>query len=146
MPRDVEIDCFTTSCNSPDHRSYTLLFALMAQSPRLSRLPLWISHWLGYRRSESKSQPSYIVYVWSFVGAFCGLALLQAVFGQAQYFIDRNVPSIIASYVCISKTCWFSLLMSWTYLSVTRVHLPYSVTGSLECLWANLGLWYLVIS
>lgn len=66
---------------------------------RLSRLPPWASRWLGYREHPPKEQPPYIVYLWSFIGAFCGLSVLQAIFGQAQYFIDREVPPILASYV-----------------------------------------------
>jgi CBS-domain-containing membrane protein len=36
--------------------------------------------------------------MWSFIGAFLGISLIQAVFGQAHYFIERGVPSIVASY------------------------------------------------
>jgi hypothetical protein len=72
----------------------------MAPPNRLARLPPWISHWLGYRSSPAKKQPVYIIYLWSFIGAFCGLSVLQAIFGHAHYFIDRHVPSIVASYVC----------------------------------------------
>lgn len=71
----------------------------MTSPSRLARLPRWISHWLGYRDAPPAKQPEYIVWLWSFVGAFCGLSILQAVFGHSQYFIERSVPSIIASYV-----------------------------------------------
>ena len=71
----------------------------MASSSRLSRLPIWLSRWLGYRRSTAPKQPENIVYIWSLVGSFCGLAILQAVFEQAHYFINRHVPTIVASYV-----------------------------------------------
>ena len=68
---------------------------------RLSRLPPWASRWLGYRQAPpDREPPPYVVYLWSFIGAFAGLSLLQAIFGQAQYFIDRHVPPILASYVC----------------------------------------------
>lgn len=78
----------------------------MAPPNRLARLPTWISHWLGYRSSPAKKQPVYIIYLWSFTGAFCGLSVLQAIFGHAHYFIDRHVPSIVASYVCpFHPTC-----------------------------------------
>ncbi|THH17428.1 hypothetical protein EW146_g3379 [Bondarzewia mesenterica] len=65
---------------------------------RLSRLPLWLSRWLGYRPSPPPKQPEYIVWFWSWVGAFCGLSVIMAVFGQAHYFIERNVPLLVASY------------------------------------------------
>ncbi|KAF9226519.1 HPP-domain-containing protein [Gyrodon lividus] len=66
----------------------------------LSRVPLAISHWLGYRASPPKPllAESFTVWTWSFVAAFCGVSLLQAVFSRAHYFIERGVPSIIASY------------------------------------------------
>ncbi|KAG7089424.1 hypothetical protein E1B28_011110 [Marasmius oreades] len=70
----------------------------MAQPPRLSRIPTPISHFLGYRPSPPGKVPDYLVWFWSFIGAFCGIALLQAVFSQAHYFTERGVPSIIASY------------------------------------------------
>ncbi|KAK7050826.1 hypothetical protein VNI00_004937 [Paramarasmius palmivorus] len=65
---------------------------------RLSRLPHSISHWLGHRSKPPAKLPDYQVWAWSFIGAFCGISVLQAVFGHAQYFIERGVPSIIASY------------------------------------------------
>ncbi|THH03432.1 hypothetical protein EW146_g10444 [Bondarzewia mesenterica] len=65
---------------------------------RLSRLPLWLSRWLGYRPSPPPKRPEYIVWFWSWVGAFCGLSVIMAVFGQAHYFIERNVPLLVASY------------------------------------------------
>ncbi|ESK93991.1 hpp family protein [Moniliophthora roreri MCA 2997] len=42
--------------------------------------------------------PDYQVWAWTFIGAFCGISVLQAVFGYAHYFIKRGVPSIVASY------------------------------------------------
>lgn len=68
---------------------------------RLSRLPPQVSRWLGYRATPPPKQPDYIIYLWSFIGAFGGIAMIQAVFGQAHYFIERKVPPIIASYVRI---------------------------------------------
>jgi hypothetical protein len=71
----------------------------MSQS-RLSHLPRSISRWLGYRTpGHAPPQSPYVVYVWSFIGAFCGLATIQAIFERARYFVDRSVPPIIASYV-----------------------------------------------
>ncbi|KAF8172651.1 HPP family-domain-containing protein [Pholiota molesta] len=65
-----------------------------------SRLPLppFLSRLLGYRSSPPPKRPDYIIYLWSFIGAFGGISLLQAVFGQAHYFIERGVPTVIASY------------------------------------------------
>ncbi|KIJ70017.1 hypothetical protein HYDPIDRAFT_73506, partial [Hydnomerulius pinastri MD-312] len=65
---------------------------------RLSKAPPAISRWLGYRASPPKTLPEYGVWTWSFIAAFCGVSVLQAVFSRAHYFIERGVPSIIASY------------------------------------------------
>ncbi|KAF8951004.1 HPP family protein [Flammula alnicola] len=70
----------------------------MSSPNRLSRLPQVLSRWLGYRAGPVPKRPDYIIYLWSFIGAFCGISLIQAVFGQAHYFIERGVPSIVASY------------------------------------------------
>ncbi|RDB27131.1 hypothetical protein Hypma_004572 [Hypsizygus marmoreus] len=64
----------------------------------LAEWPAWASRWLGYRATPPPKRPEYIIWLWSFIGAFCGISLIQAVFEQAQYFIDRGVPPIIASY------------------------------------------------
>lgn len=74
----------------------------MTSPSRLSRFPRWISRWLGYRSTPPPPKPpQYIVYVWSFIGAFCGLALLQAVFGHSKYFVDRSTVPVVASFVSI---------------------------------------------
>lgn len=65
----------------------------------LTRLPTWLTHWFGVRSEALPKRALYVSYIWAFVGAFCGLSVLQAIFGQARYFIDRGVPEIIASYV-----------------------------------------------
>jgi len=70
----------------------------MASLNPLSRLPPWLSRWLGFRAQPQAPIPHYIVWLWSFIGSFCGISLIQAVFGQAHYFIERGVPSIVASY------------------------------------------------
>lgn len=79
---------------------------MTAKPNRLSHLPTFISHWLGYRAGPPVKRPNYVVWFWSFVGAFGGLSILQAVFGHAQYFINRKVPSIIASYGASAVLCY----------------------------------------
>lgn len=69
----------------------------------LFRLPLWVSRWLGYRQ-EPKAAPGFaVICFWSFLGAFCSLAVLQAVFGHTQYFISRHTPAVVASFVSKSQ-------------------------------------------
>lgn len=65
----------------------------------LPRLPTWVSWWLGYRSVPPKPQPDYVVLIWSFIGAFCGLSILQALFGRVSYFVEQGVPPIVVSYV-----------------------------------------------
>ncbi|PPQ86799.1 hypothetical protein CVT26_004143 [Gymnopilus dilepis] len=64
----------------------------------LPRLPWWISRWFGYRAEPQTPKPFYLVWAWTWIGAFCGISVLQAVFGQAHYFVEGGVPSIVASY------------------------------------------------
>ncbi|KAF4616880.1 hypothetical protein D9613_008922 [Agrocybe pediades] len=73
---------------------------------RLSRLPTWISHWLGYRTKHQTKLPNYRIWMWSWIASFCGISLIQAVFGQAHYFIERGVPSIVASYGATAVLCY----------------------------------------
>jgi hypothetical protein len=73
--------------------------------PSLTSLPTWCSHWLGYRTNPVKPPPKYIVHIWSFIGAFCGLSILQALFSYSEYFIERGVPIIVASYASIQTLC-----------------------------------------
>jgi len=70
----------------------------MPYNHRLASWPAWLSRWLGYRSSPPPKRSDRTVWIWSFVGAFCSISLIQAVFGQVQYFIRRGVPSIVASY------------------------------------------------
>jgi len=62
--------------------------------------PTWLSRWFGYRAPGAAlpSKTNYVVWIWSFIGAFGGLSVLQAVFINAEYFVQRKVPPIIASY------------------------------------------------
>ncbi|KAF5347956.1 hypothetical protein D9756_010212 [Leucocoprinus leucothites] len=64
----------------------------------LAPLPAWLSRWFGYRRIPLPKRPDYIIWIWTFTGAFSCIAVLQAVFEQAQYFVRRRVPPIVASY------------------------------------------------
>ncbi|KAG8162081.1 hypothetical protein KVR01_007846 [Diaporthe batatas] len=63
-----------------------------------SNLPPALSHWFGARSQPPPQTPFWNSLLWAFVGAFCGLSVLQAVFGHASYFIDRGVPQLVASY------------------------------------------------
>lgn len=68
----------------------------------MAQLPSWVTRWLGMRSQPPPPQPTWISLLWAFVGAFCGLSVLQAIFAHDSYFTDRGVPQLVASYV------WFS--------------------------------------
>ncbi|PCG91299.1 HPP [Penicillium occitanis (nom. inval.)] len=65
---------------------------------RLSRLPPWISYWFGYRAETPGPLSTWKVAAWSFIAAFCGLSVVEAIFNYSYYFTSRHVPGIIASY------------------------------------------------
>lgn len=64
---------------------------------RLDRLPSWISHWLGYRKEESKEP--HVLYQWvsTFIGVFLGLLTAGAVYNYAPAIQRLHPPIIIAS-------------------------------------------------
>lgn len=71
---------------------------------RLAAWPAWASRWLGYRATPPPKLSKPLIWFWTFIGAFSGLSVLQALFNYSHYFIGRGVPVIIASYVSTSVT------------------------------------------
>jgi hypothetical protein len=81
----------------------------------LSRLPPWISRWLGYRGTNLPPSRTWIVCLWGFIGAFGGVASIIAVFAHTSYFHNIHlVPPIVASFVSIER-------MKLTTMSLTLV-------------------------
>ena len=78
----------------------------------LKKWPTWLSRWFGYRPPDAAppATTNYVVWIWSFIGAFGGLSVLQAIFTYSEYFLQRKVPSIIASYLSISRHLVSSLI------------------------------------
>ncbi|PVI05667.1 HPP-domain-containing protein [Periconia macrospinosa] len=72
----------------------------------LARLPRPISHFLGYRDQAVTPSPDYLVCIWGFIGAFCGLSVILAVFGHTDYFNSRSVPPIVASFGASAILCY----------------------------------------
>lgn len=62
-------------------------------------VPAWLKRWGGFH--SSGPAPAYALYVWPFIGSFCALAVLQAVFGHSWYFIIRGAPVLVTSYVSL---------------------------------------------
>lgn len=72
----------------------------------LARWPPLLSRWLGFRATAPRPQHRLVVWAWSFIGAFVGMSLLQAVFGHSAYFKQRGVPPIIASFAASAVLCY----------------------------------------
>ncbi|KAJ8131097.1 hypothetical protein O1611_g2527 [Lasiodiplodia mahajangana] len=79
----------------------------------MKRYVPWVTHWLGFRNDSEvkRSGPpkTYVPYLWAFVGSFAGLAVLQAIFGQSAYFIERGVPPLVASYGASAVLCFAAI-------------------------------------
>jgi len=66
---------------------------------RLDRLPRILGRFLGYRPQKPGALGNVIVSLWSFVGAFAGVALIEGVYGAIPSIEGHQVPLIIASFV-----------------------------------------------
>ncbi|EJD51947.1 HPP-domain-containing protein [Auricularia subglabra TFB-10046 SS5] len=72
----------------------------------LARWPALASRWLGFRAVPPKPQHRAVIWAWSFIGAFVGMSVLQAVFGHTAYFKERHAPPIIASFAASAVLCY----------------------------------------
>ncbi|PHH90085.1 hypothetical protein CDD83_4567 [Cordyceps sp. RAO-2017] len=77
-----------------------------AHASRPQPLLVFAGRWLGLRPSPPAPLPLWLSLVWAFVGAFAGLAVLQAVFGQSEHFTRQHVPPIVASYGASAVLCF----------------------------------------
>lgn len=77
------------------------LQANFGDNSRLARLPTWISFWLGYRKTPPPPEKNHIVWIWSFIGAFTCISIIQALFGNVPYFVEKGVPSIGATAILL---------------------------------------------
>ena len=71
--------------------------------PWLHHIPRFISHWFGYRPEPPKKRPDVIILLWTWIGAFCGVSVIEAVFQRNSYFVDRGVPMIVGSFVSFPR-------------------------------------------
>lgn len=62
------------------------------------RLPKPISHFLGHRDSPRKNIGNVLVAVWSFLGAFLGLMVIEAAF-MIPAIHNHGAPLLFASFV-----------------------------------------------
>ncbi len=64
-------------------------------------LPKSISWFLGHRAERRPPLGSVLVWWWAFIGAFCSILIIEAVF-QTEAFKMEGTPIVIASLVCRS--------------------------------------------
>ncbi|KAL5417419.1 hypothetical protein PMIN03_001596 [Paraphaeosphaeria minitans] len=64
----------------------------------LYRLPPPISRFLGYRKKQKQDVGNVLGAFWSLLGAFCGLAIVAAVFNNTRVIQMHHPPALIASY------------------------------------------------
>lgn len=70
---------------------------------RLHILPKYVSWFFGYRREPRAPVGALVIWFWAFVGAFCGIAIVEGVYSTA-FFKEHGTPLVIASFVCIDLT------------------------------------------
>jgi hypothetical protein len=68
----------------------------------LHRLPPWISRFFGYRKEPKEDVGNILGAFWSCLGAFCGLAVIAAVFNNTASIQRHSPPVLIASFVSFS--------------------------------------------
>jgi hypothetical protein len=71
---------------------------ILPASP-LHKFPTPVSRFLGYRRTQRQDVGNVIGAFWSMVGAFCGLAVVAAVFDNTNSIQMHHPPALIASFV-----------------------------------------------
>lgn len=71
---------------------------VVPRSP-LHHLPTPISRFLGYRKEPKEDVGNVMGAFWSLLGAFCGLAVVAAVFNNLESIQVHHPPALIASFV-----------------------------------------------
>lgn len=65
----------------------------------LHKLPTPVSRFLGYRKEQKQDVGNILGAFWSMLGAFCGLAVVAAVFNNTESIQRHAPPALIASFV-----------------------------------------------
>lgn len=73
----------------------------LPSGPRvLRRLPARAARFLGHReKMETEKDSDLVVWLWAFVGAFVGVAVIENVFLHWRFMAENGAPIIIGSYV-----------------------------------------------
>ncbi|KAF2730377.1 hypothetical protein EJ04DRAFT_500635 [Polyplosphaeria fusca] len=64
----------------------------------LHRFPPYIARFLGYRKEQKQDVGNIAGAFWSCLGAFCGLAVIAAVFNNTPSIQHHHPPALIASF------------------------------------------------
>ncbi|KAG9199348.1 DNA repair protein rad16 [Epicoccum nigrum] len=64
----------------------------------LHKLPSPVSRFLGHRKEQKQDVGNILGAFWSFTGAFCGLAVIAAVFNNTESIQQHAPPAFIASF------------------------------------------------
>src|SRR5690242_13835754 len=83
----------------------------------LHKLPTPVSRFLGYRKEQQQDVGNILGAFWSLIGAFCGLAVVAAVFNNTESIQQHAPPALIASFVS-----WQAVGCDLFLSSVCRVH------------------------
>lgn len=83
----------------------------------LHKLPTPVSRFLGYRKEQKQDVGNILGAFWSFTGAFCGLAVIAAVFNNTESIQQHAPPAFIASFVSRRTDACIAYL-----ISLHRVH------------------------
>ena len=67
------------------------------------KLPAPISWFLGYRKEQKPDVGNILGAFWACVGAFCGLAVIAAIFNHSPSIQRHHPPALIASFVSLSQ-------------------------------------------
>ncbi|KAA8576495.1 hypothetical protein EYC84_006606 [Monilinia fructicola] len=71
--------------------------SLVKNSWPLNILPTPISWFLGYRSKHRSRTSRLVIWLWAFIGAFCGIAIVEGVY-SSKYLKERGTPLVIASF------------------------------------------------
>lgn len=104
----------------------------------LPRLPHPVAHFLGYRSHPSVTGPlgNVAVVFWAAIGIFCSLSIIGAVAQQIPAFQHRGVPTIIGSFVRVTRPAeFFFRFRRWSLprgisLPPHDLHPPLSAPGA----------------
>ncbi|PHH76607.1 hypothetical protein CDD80_1393 [Ophiocordyceps camponoti-rufipedis] len=66
--------------------------------PPWSRLPGWMTHFVGYRRTKTEPTGNVVVTFWAFVGVLASLLVISAVTTRVPLFEANGVPVIVGSF------------------------------------------------